>query len=147
MISRFGFKSECFNISFTNDRSRPYFASTFADKSLKIWDIEDILTNGKGLEEPACVVKNAVELGPVEVQVSANRVGVSSMDSSLKIYEVAKTDGALQASLLVDSNVMDQAAANQPYDAEATQYEIDPWRFCFNPKNNSQLITGQLNLQ
>ena len=103
------------------------------DKTLRIWNHNDIAVQGKSLEEAATVVQAAVELGPVDVQVGANRVGVTSMDGSIKIFDIQNSDAGLQATLLVDSNAMDRPADS---------IDIDPWKFCFNPRDNSQLITG-----
>lgn len=113
------------------------------DKSLRIWNLNDILkgeTQAGELDAAACVVKDAVELGPVDVQVGANRVGVSSMDGSIKIYDINQSDSKIEASLLVDSNSM-QSPADMP-----DSLPLDPWKFCFNPRNNSHMLTGQLAL-
>jgi len=72
------------------------------------------------------------------------------MDGSIKIYDIEKDGETLKANLFVDSNVMDPSA--QPYDAAnmddnaGASQDLDPWKFSFNPKNNSQFITGQLSL-
>lgn len=141
IISRHSFKSECFSISFNNDRAKPYFASSFADKTLRIWNLNDIVLHGKALEEVSCEVPGAVELGPVDTQVCGNRVGTSSMDGSLKVYEIHEQQEQLTASLLADSNITDSSETQQPYDASkmeaSNQFELDPWKFCFNPTNNS----------
>ena len=115
------------------------------DKSLRVWNLNEILKGDSevgSLDAAACVLKDAVELGPVDVQVGANRVGVSSMDGSIKIYDVNQSDSILEGSLLVDSNAMEGPAGDMQ-----ESLALDPWKFCFNPRNNSQMITGQLALQ
>jgi hypothetical protein len=43
------------------------------------------------LDEPLHVIKDAVELAPVDIKFNAlgNRIGASSMDGSIKIYDIA----------------------------------------------------------
>lgn len=80
-----------------------------------------------------------------------NRVAVTSMDGSIKVYDLIETNNSLKANLVVDSNHMEAA----PYDASAMvddndlkpNLNLDCRRVKFNPKNNAQLITGQLSLQ
>jgi hypothetical protein len=66
-----------------------------------------------------CTIENASEIGPVDVQIQGGRLGVSSMDSSLKIYDIEPSVNdaeKLESKLIVDSNMMDQGADAQ-YDA------------------------------
>lgn len=51
------------------------------------------------------------------------------MDGSIKIYDIQNNNSELQADLIVDSNAMAPA--------EGESAEPDPWKFCFNPRNNS----------
>jgi WD40 repeat protein len=140
IISRHSFKSECYSLSFSKDTATPYFASSFADKSVKVWNLNDILVHSKGLEDVACTVPNATEIGPVDTQVCGNRLGVTSVDGSLKVFDLSSNaEGAIESKLVVDSNVMERPAAAE---GDASSFELDPWKFCFNPSDNSQLVTG-----
>ena len=92
------------------------------------------MNQGKQIEEPACVIKNAIELAPVDVKIdnSGKRLAASSMDGSLKVYDLSDEG---EATLLVDSNSMDMV--QMPCDENASsQGQIDPWKLCFNPKNS-----------
>ena len=77
-----------------------------------------------------------MELAPVDIKFDSTgtKVAATSMDNSLKIYELKNGDN-LTSNLLKDSNT-----------TEAGQ-TLDPWKVCFNPKNSSQVLTGQQNLQ
>lgn len=66
---------------------KPYFATTFADRTLRVWNLNQIANEGKGFEEAATIIPGAVELGPVDTQVMGSRVGCSSIDGSLKIFD------------------------------------------------------------
>lgn len=131
VIQREDFGSSCFSLSFGNDPASPYFAASFMDGTVRIWNLDDIAVNGKSLDEVACTIKDAVEIGPVDLQLSANRLGVSSMDGSLKVYDLQKNDQALRASLVVDSNTAERPSG------EESQYELDAWKFFFNPRNTN----------
>ena len=95
-----------------------------------------------GLDDPALVIDNAIELGPVETRfdASGSRVAATSMDGSLKIYEIDQTpSGSLSSSLTLDSNQLDAAnmgemAVDEPNSGNAPA--VDPWRVSFNPKNS-----------
>lgn len=108
----------------------------FLDGTVRVWNLNDITLNGKSLDEVHLTIKDAVEISPVEVQVSASRLGVSSMDGSLKVYDLDLS--AAQAKMVVNSNNQNKAALQEG----ETQYDLDIWRFCFNPRNSSQLVTG-----
>ena len=135
------FKSEAYNLSCSHNTS--YFAAAFMDRSLKVWSLDSIFNNGTKIENPFASVQNAVELGPVDVQVAGSIVGATSMDGSMKLFNINSST----VDLLVDSNTMEVGDA--PYDASniddnqaASSFELDPWRFCFNPLNNKQFVTG-----
>lgn len=71
------------------------------------------------------MIKNAVELGPVDLKFDSQgkRLAVTSMDNSLKVYDLVNDD-TLTSSLLLDSNTLESGST------------IDPWKVCFNPKNS-----------
>ena len=75
------------------------------------------MSQGKQIEEPACVIKNAIELAPVDVKFDSkgSRLAASSMDGSVKIYDISED---VEAKLVVDSNNMD--ASQLPYDENAS---------------------------
>lgn len=108
VVQREDFGSPCFTLAFGNDSASPYFSAAFMDGSVRIWNLNDIAMLGKSLDEVSCVIKNAIEIGPVDVQMSANRFGISSMDGSLKIYDIQQVDSNLQANLVVDSNTVER---------------------------------------
>ena len=71
------------------------------------------------------MIKNAVELGPVDLKFDSQgkRLAVTSMDNSLKVYDLVNDD-TLTSSLLLDSNTLESGST------------IDLWKACFNPKNS-----------
>jgi len=95
-----------------------------------------------GLDDPAHVIDNAIELGPVETRfdASGSRIAATSMDGSLKIYEIDQTpSGSISSSLALDSNQLDAAnlgdmAVEEPNGGNLPA--VDPWRVSFNPKNS-----------
>lgn len=68
----------------------PLFASSFADGTVKIWDLNQINNENKSIEEPLHVIKNAIELAPVDIKFDSNgkRLACTSMDGSLKVFEI-----------------------------------------------------------
>lgn len=88
------------------------------------------------------MIDNAIELGPVETRfdASGSRVAATSMDGSLKIYEIDQTtSGSISSSLALDSNQLDAAnlgdmGVDEPNGGNAPA--VDPWRVSFNPKNS-----------
>lgn len=96
MFLRHNFRSECYSIGFSADQERPLLAAAFADQKLRVWNINEIMQDGKKLDEPKETL-DAVELGPVDVQVCGSRIGVSSIDGSLKVFEYER-------GLIADSN-------------------------------------------
>jgi len=65
------FKSDCYSIDFSQNGEKSYFVSSFADKTVKIWDLNQILNDGNKLESPSLVIKDAIELAPVEVKIDS----------------------------------------------------------------------------
>lgn len=89
------------------------------------------------------VIKDSIELAPVEVKIDAqgSRIAVTSMDNSLKVFDLYHNDnGEMKENLLFDSNTIDPN--NQEYELGDQDIAIDPWRVSFNPSNSTQLITG-----
>ena len=61
----------------------------------------------QGLDKPAHVIDDAIELSPVETRFDAQgtRVAATSMDGSVKIFDIDVTpDGEIQSKLSLDSN-------------------------------------------
>ena len=69
---------------------------------------------------------------------------MTSMDNSLKVFDINNHTEGLKESLVFDSNTIDPN--NQEYELGDQDITIDPWRVCFNPRNSGQVITGQLSL-
>jgi hypothetical protein len=90
------------------------------------------MVEGGSLENPVHVIKDAVELAPVEVKFDSqcSKLVSTSMDNSLKVYNLETTD-SFESKLVLDSNIVESST------------QIDPWKVCFNPKNSGQIITGQ----
>jgi WD40 repeat protein len=86
VLAEHKFKSEVLNLSCS--KSSPYFAASFMDRSLKVWNLDSILNDGTKLEQPFASAQNAIELGPVDVQVAGSYVGASSMDGSIKLFNI-----------------------------------------------------------
>ena len=63
-----------------------------------------IMQDGKKLDDPMNTY-DGVEIGPVDVQISGTRIGVTSVDGSLKIFD-------LEGGLVVDSNRIEQASSD-----------------------------------
>ena len=78
---------------------------------------------------------NAVEMAPVDVKFdqSGSRLAVTSLDSSLKLFDLDSSESKVKLSLLSDSNKSESKA-----DAK----QLDPWKVSFNPLNKSELYTG-----
>ena len=139
-MSRHCFKKETYAVDFVQyDAQTQLFASAFGDCTLKIWSLNSIILDNKSIEESATTSENAVEIAPVDVKFSHNgkRIAVTSIDSSIKVYDISVDSDKIKANLVVDSNTM------QPSDGS----QLQPWKVCFNPKNSDQLITGQVALQ
>ena len=55
------------------------------------------------------VIKNAIELAPVDIKIDSqgSRIACTSMDNSLKIYDLDEGMESLQETLVFDSNLID----------------------------------------
>ena len=84
------------------------------------------MNEGGSLEQPAHVIKNAVELAPVDIKFDSQgkKLAATSMDNSLKIFDL-KNEESLTSNLVLDSNTTESGQT------------LDPWRVCFNPKNSA----------
>ena len=94
-------------------------AASFTDLTTKIWDLNKILIDGKGsLESPDLVIKDSVELAPVCVGMAGHKLATSSIDGTLKIYDINAADnGTITANTLLDP-IAAAAAAEQNEDQE-----------------------------
>ena len=81
-------------------------AASFTDLTTKIWDLNKILVSNKSeLEKPDLVLKESVELAPVEVSLVGRKLATSSIDGSLRLYDInaSSDEGAgIFATQLVD---------------------------------------------
>ena len=147
---------ECYCLSVLQSETRPLMAASFTDLTTKIWDINQILNEGIGLDKPSCVIKDSVELAPVEVALIGSRLAASSIDGTIRIYDINSPEDGTEISITkkIDSNNLEYNADenDMQIDQAADLLDlgastIDPYRFCFNPKDKDQILTGQLNLQ
>jgi hypothetical protein len=53
-------------------------------------DLNQIMNEGGSLEQPALVIKNAVELAPVDIKFDSQgtKIAATSMDNSLKVFDL-----------------------------------------------------------
>lgn len=89
----------------------PLFASSFTDGTVKIWDLNQINNENKSIEEPLHVIKNAIELAPVDIKFDSNgkRLACTSMDGSLKVFEIDRQgSGEIESKMLFDSTMESQ---------------------------------------
>ena len=83
------------------------------------------------------VIEDSIELAPVEVKIDSqgSRLAVTSMDNSMKVFDIMNDDaGELRESLVFDSNTIDPS--NNEYELGDHDIAIDPWRVSFNPRNS-----------
>ena len=92
--------TECFGIDFVHNENRPYFGAAFTDGSVKIWSLADLTGADAGatLDKPKFEIQDAVSLGPVDLKFNSlgNRVAVSSMDGSLRVFNLRESDSVMQ---------------------------------------------------
>lgn len=134
-------------------------AASFTDQTTRIWDLNKILGQGsEGLERPDCILKDSVELAPVEVGMAGHKLAASSIDGTLKLYDInASDDGTVTAKQLLDPSAADynggemnedqMADYNIGADASDLYQQSGTYAFCINPLNTDQILTGQLSLQ
>lgn len=120
--------AECFGIDFSTNEARPYFGAAFSDGYVRIWNLQELTgSEGANIAKPKFEIEHAVELGPVDLRFNplGNRIAVSSVDNSLKVYNL-RDDQA--PSLLAESS------------------EVNAFKLDFSP-DGSEILTGQLGLR
>ena len=91
-------------------------AACFTDLTTKIWDLNRILEQDKGgsLDKPDLVLKNSVELAPVDVCMAGRKLATSSIDGSLRLYDINAVGNDLSSTIsatsLVDPSLNDFSA-------------------------------------
>lgn len=72
-------------------------------------DLNQIINEGREIESPTLVIKNSIELAPVDVKFDAQgtKIACTSMDNSLKVFDINKVDNSLNETLIFDSNSVD----------------------------------------
>lgn len=84
---------ESYCLSVLQAEGRPLMAASFTDLTTKIWDLNKILVQGTGaLEAPDCVLKDSVELAPADVGLAGHKLAASSIDGSLRLYDINVSD-------------------------------------------------------
>jgi hypothetical protein len=60
-------------------------------------DLNQIINEGREIESPALVIKNGVELAPVDVKFDSlgSKIACTSMDNSLKVFDINSNDNVL----------------------------------------------------
>ena len=82
-------------------------AASFTDLTTKVWDLNKILVSSNGaLDTPDLILKNSVELAPVEISIAGRKLATSSIDGSLRLFDInaasEEAGSKITASPLVD---------------------------------------------
>jgi len=116
-------------VDFSVNDKKPFFGAAFTDSFIRVWSIEDLIKDGSSLDKPKFKVPG-VELGPVDIKFNhlGNRIGVSSLDNSLRIFNIHQDSGV---------NLYKEVELPGPSGV---------WKIDFNP-NGNEILTGTLSLQ
>ena len=140
-------------------------AACFTDLTTKIWDLNRILVQNKSeLENPDLILKDSVELAPVDIGLVGRKLATSSIDGSLRLYDInagAADSSSLSATKLIEPNknefsgdaqMLDEGQAVEAYNPDDPSgldmfSQNSTHSFKINPLNTDQILSGQLSLQ